>query len=99
MVDIVESVIACGADAQLAGLASMTDLVVAAKPLPEPPIEEVIVRFQWGSVSIEHLTHTGRNDKISRPGSEAVKLFWRFMIEKLGIHPTPTGAPPTRDAR
>jgi hypothetical protein len=76
----------------------MTDLIVAARPISEPPVEVVIVRLQWGTVTIEHVSHNGRNDKISRPASEAVRLFWRFMIEKFGVHPTPSGAPSNDDS-
>jgi hypothetical protein len=78
----------------------MGDLIVVTRPIPRPPIDEVIVRFQPSSgsavlddVVIEHATQTGRNDRIRRSGDQAVSLFWRFMIEKYGIHPTPTGAP------
>jgi hypothetical protein len=56
MLDIAQSVLASGADAQLAGLLSMTDLVVAARPVPEPPYDEVIVRFQGPWIMIETLT-------------------------------------------
>ena len=45
----------------------------------------------------QRVTHTGRNDCIERPATEAVGLFWRFMIEKFGVHPTPSGAPGDRD--
>jgi hypothetical protein len=38
-------------------------------------------------VRIEHLSVTGRNDRIERPVDESVALFWRFMIEKFGVHP------------
>jgi hypothetical protein len=100
MVDIVDNVITCGATAQLAGCTSMGDLIVVTRPIPQSPIDEVVVRFQssydsaaLGDVIIEHLTHMGRNDRIRRPGDQAVPLFWRFMIEKYGIYPTPTGAP------
>ena len=80
------------ADRHLAGLTFMTDLVVVTRPVPEPPMDEVIVRWQWGFVEIEHVAHTGRNDKIRRPADQAVRLFWRFMIEKYGIHPSSSGA-------
>jgi hypothetical protein len=94
MVDIAESVIASGAAAHIAGLTSMTDLVVVPAPVGSPPHDEVIVRWERGFVTVETRTHIGRNDKIKRPADQAVPLFWRFMIEKFGIHPTPTGAPP-----
>ncbi|RUL92766.1 MULTISPECIES: hypothetical protein [Micromonospora] len=93
MLDIVRSVLSSGADAQLAGLLSMTDLVVVARPAPSPPYDEVIVRYQAPWITVETLTHNGRNDRIRRPVEDAVPLFWRFMIEKFGIHPSPSGAP------
>jgi len=39
-----------------------------------------------GAVLIEHLFATG-HDRIVRPDSEAVALFWRFLIERFGIEP------------
>jgi hypothetical protein len=38
-------------------------------------------------VLIELLSCTGRDDRIERPAREAVLLFWRFVIEKYGVHP------------
>lgn len=40
-----------------------------------------------GQIAIEHLSATGRDERISRPCSEAVPLFWRFVVEKFGITP------------
>ncbi len=63
-------------------------------PIPEPPLEVVVVRAPGslrapkpGEVIVEHLSHTGNNDVIARPVADAVPLFWRFIIEKLGVHP------------
>ncbi|GAA0384043.1 hypothetical protein GCM10009541_28410 [Micromonospora gifhornensis] len=97
MLDIVRSVLASGADAHLAGLLSMTDLVVVPTPVISPPYDEVIVRYQDPWITVETLTHNGRNDRIRRPAEDAVPLFWRFMIEKFGIHPSPSGAPPDEE--
>jgi hypothetical protein len=36
---------------------------------------------------VEHLSSTGFNDSIDRPPSDAVRLFWRFALEKYGITP------------
>jgi hypothetical protein len=47
--------------------------------------------FRTGMVVVEHLSVTGRHDRITRPMLEAVPLFWQFMIEKLGVHPTLSG--------
>jgi hypothetical protein len=101
MADIVDSVLACGGEQRLAGLTSMHDLVVTARPVPEsPPIEEVIVRSPSshlpvgpGCVLIEHRSYTGHDDQISRPTEEAVPLFWRFMIEKFGVEPVRSAHP------
>ncbi len=30
---------------------------------------------------------TGHDDRVVRPVAETVPLFWRFMIEKYGVHP------------
>ena len=94
LADIAASVLACGGERQLAGLMSMHDLVVAARPLPEhPPVPVVVVRSSSSGyvgadgVFIEHRSVTGHDDGIFRPGSEAVPLFWRFMIEKFGVEP------------
>ncbi|WP_091646777.1 hypothetical protein [Micromonospora pallida] len=98
VLDIARSVLFSGADAQLAGLLSMTDLVVVPRPVPNPPYDEVIVRYQGPWITVETLTHNGRNDRIRRPAEDAVPLFWRFMIKKFGIHPSPSGAPPDEEA-
>lgn len=94
MLDIVDSIIAFEAEPQLAGCTAMTDLIVTSRPISSPPLDVVTVRHLYGFVTIEHVTHTGHNDRIERPAKDAVALFWRFMIEKFGVHPTPTGAPP-----
>ncbi|MET8250096.1 hypothetical protein [Micromonospora sp. NPDC005197] len=94
MAAIVDSVLACDGASRLAGLTSMHDLVVAARPVPEdPPVEVVIVRSPSsgligpGAVLIEHRSTSGRDDVIARPSEEAIPLFWRFMIEKFGVAP------------
>jgi hypothetical protein len=95
MADIVDSVEASEAHELLAGCTSMHDLIVVIRPIPEPPYDVVAVRAPSslspvpdGTVVVEHLSVTGRNDRITRPTLEAVPLFWRFMIEKFGVHPT-----------
>lgn len=94
MAAIVDSVLACDGASRLAGLTSMHDLVVAARPIPdEPPVEVVIVRSPSsgrvgpGGVLIEHRSTSGRDDVITRPSEEAIPLFWRFMVEKFGVAP------------
>jgi hypothetical protein len=97
MADIVASVLACGGADRLAGHTSRHDLVVTPRPVPEPPIETVVVRAPSsgrvgpGAVLIEHRSRTGHDEWIARPAGEAVDLFWRFMIEKFGVAPARPG--------
>ena len=91
MAELVDSVIASGQTLALAAFTSMHDLVVVARPIPEPPYDAVFVQLVLPGgqyVQIEHRTVTGRNDKIARPAADAVRLFWRFMIEKYGVAAT-----------
>lgn len=99
VLDIVDSVIAFEAETLLAGCTSMTDLIVTSAPVTPPPVDVIAVRSADGWITIAHHTHTGRDERIARPAQDGVALFWRFMIEKFGIHPTPTGAPPDRASR
>jgi hypothetical protein len=94
LVDIVDSVIEGGREEALCATTSMHDLCVASAPVQEPPLDVLVVRAPGslyapasGNVLIEHLSVTGRNDRIERPASEAVPLFWRFAIEKFGVIP------------
>ncbi|WP_116951418.1 hypothetical protein [Jiangella endophytica] len=89
------SVIASGRSEELAGRTTMHDLVVAPRPVPEPPYGVVRVcapnslrrARRAGNVLIVEESVTGHDDSIERPAAEAVPLFWRFMIEKFGIAP------------
>lgn len=97
MVDVVDSVIAAGAEHLLAGSSSghvsIVELLVVPRPLPDPPYDVIAVRSPRsfrnestpGCVVIEHLTCSGHDERIERPATEAVPLFWRFVIEKYGI--------------
>lgn len=95
MADIVDSIIDSRSTGLLAAFTSMHDLMVMAQPVSDGPVELVVVRAPGslhppsrdGLVLIEHLTVSGNNDRIERPVAEAVPLFWRFVIEKFGIHP------------
>ena len=93
MADVVASIRASAED-RLAGFMSMHDLAVTTTPIPEAgPIEVIWVRPQpfgdRGSqdVLVEHCASTGWDDRIVRPASQAVSLFWRFAKEKWGIEP------------
>jgi hypothetical protein len=88
MVDVIDS----GADHLLAGNTSMHDLMVVPHPVRAQVRDMIVVRGPGslrpaaaGQARIEHLSSTGHNDSIERPSSEAVALFWRFVIEKYGI--------------
>jgi hypothetical protein len=94
MVAVARSVLDSGAAQSLAGTTSMHDLVVTSTPVSEPPLDVVIVRAPGslhlptpGHVLIEQQSLTGHDDRIERPATEAVPLFWRFMIEKFGVQP------------
>lgn len=91
MAELVDSVITSGRTHDLAAFTSMHDLVVVPRPVPEVPYDTIFVQLVMPGgeyVQIEHRAVTGRNDKIARPASQAVGLFWRFMIEKYGIAST-----------
>lgn len=94
MAAIADSVIFANATEALAGSTSMFDLLVVRTPIAEPPYDLIWVSspasirpVSTGHVVIEHITVTGNNDRISRPSDDAVRLFWRFTIEKFGIEP------------
>jgi hypothetical protein len=83
VVDVINSVMDCGAHELLAGSTSMHDLMVVPRPV-SPHIRDMIVVRAPGSLRpaataghtrIEHLSSTGYNDSIERPPSEAVPLF------------------------
>jgi hypothetical protein len=84
---IVRSILSEGAADLLVGSTTLDGLVVRPVPVPELPYDVVLVRVAGESVLITHRSVTGRDDQIERPASELVPLFWRFMIEKFGIHP------------
>ena len=96
MAEVVDSVIASKRSNAACRTASRHDLVVTTRPVStEPPIEVVIVRSPssvvavgTGKVLIEHCSITGHDDRIIQPSTDAVRLFWRFMIEKFGVEPT-----------
>jgi hypothetical protein len=94
MIDIIDSVVDSGADELLAGSTSMHDLMVVPRPIGVYVREMIAIRAPGsirpvpaGQMRIEHLSSTGLNDSVDRPPSQAVALFWRFVIEKYGITP------------
>jgi hypothetical protein len=47
------------------------------------PSSPVVV--EMGKVLTERCSITGHDDRVVRPTNDAVRLFWRFMIEKFGV--------------
>jgi hypothetical protein len=91
---VAASVIETQSTEVLAGLTSMHDIIVTSTPVPDAPLDVVAVRApgllrspEAGKVLVEHVAVSGHNDRIERPATEAVPLFWRFIIEKFGVHP------------
>lgn len=90
MLDIARSVIDEGASGELLAHTSMHDLKVTTPPRPTwARADHVHVELlpDRRGVRIRHRAMTGPDDSIERPNSDAVSLFWRFMIEKYGVHP------------
>ncbi|MFT3832411.1 MAG: hypothetical protein QM711_03700 [Micropruina sp.] len=90
LADIVTSVLEAGASTTLAGFTSMHDLLVVPKPVAEhwTPVTVLAPHVPFlpnGTVRIEHLSSSGRLERVDRPAAEAVPLFWRFMREKFGV--------------
>lgn len=100
MAAIADSVRSSAAAGQLAATTSMHDILVVTAPPPDPPYDLIRVCAPGslreplpGHVIIEHHSCTGHNDRIERPATDAVRLFWRFIITKYGIHPGPPPHP------
>jgi hypothetical protein len=92
--EIVTSVLSSGRSDDLLFATSMWDLIVTPSPVGEPPVDVVAVRGAVGlghirkdRIVVEHIPLGGGADRIERPVDEAVRLFWRFMIEKYGMAP------------
>jgi hypothetical protein len=90
MLDIAQSVTDEGATEDLLAHTSMHDLVVTIPPRraqTETDFVRVELLSHQRGVRIWHRPLVGLADDLTRPSDEAVSLFWRFMIEKYGIHP------------
>ena len=98
---IVRSVISEGGSTKLSGNTSMHTLIVTRTPVQEwPDTIRVEVLTTGSEVRIVHtkIVRALRpyrpvvwadqiGDSIARPAHEAVPLFWRFCVEKFGVHP------------
>lgn len=92
--DIVDSVLSCGAERYLAVDTSMHDLIVTVKPVVDPPMDVIVVRAPGsirshpvGTVLIEFISTVGKLTRSERPAEEAVVLFWRYVESEFGIRP------------
>lgn len=89
---IIDSVLDTGADELLAVTTSMHDLVIATRPVDEPPLDVVIVAAPGSlrshpdhTVRIDHIAVNGKNTEIVRHEDEALPLFWLFLRTEFGI--------------
>lgn len=95
LVSIIESVLQNQMQDQLVATTSMWDLVITTAPPGEPPLDVIVVRSTVsmrpsppGEVRIEHFATSGLKEEVDRPVAEALPLFWRFVVEKYGLHPS-----------
>jgi hypothetical protein len=102
LLDIIDSVLVSGVCDQLAVTTSMHDLLIVGRPVPDPPMDVLLVRAPdsvrattIGHVLIEYKANSGRDTVIERPVEEAVRLFWRFVDEKFGVRASGSDRPPT----
>ena len=96
LMDVVDSVLACGGAERLVATTSMHDLWVGRSNDDGSASNVDLVKVRAftsmrpvppGKVVIEHTSVTGQDESITRPAAEAVPLFWRFVREKWGIEP------------
>ena len=92
---IIDSVLEYGADELLALTTSMHELVVALRPIDDPPLDVILVaapgslrRHPDRTVRIDYVAVNGQNTEIVRPEEEALPLFWRFLKTEFGITTT-----------
>jgi hypothetical protein len=92
--EAIDCLVATGAGDLLVVTTSMHDLVVAVKPVDDPPHDVVVVRApgsllaaKQGSIRIEHLVVPGHDTAIDRPVEEAVRLLRRLVDTEFGIRP------------
>ena len=95
-IDIIDSVIAAGADRLLAVDTSMHDLVIAPAPATPRAATDVIVVCARGcirshplrTIRIDFDRHNGKPTTSVRQSGEALGLFWRFIEDEFGILPS-----------
>lgn len=89
---VIESVIENGMEDRLTASTALRDLLVTTEPPSDPPIDVIIVRSvmsmkpsREGEVTIEHVASSGLTESITRPDTNVLPLFWRFVAEKYGL--------------
>ncbi len=96
LVDVVDSILACGGAERLVATTSMHDLWVARLVDGAAASSVDLIKVcsaismrpvRRGEVLVVHTSHSGQEEEISRPVIEAVPLFWRFVVEKWGLEP------------
>ena len=92
LLSIIDSVLEHGADEMLALTTSMHDLVIALRPVDDPPLDVILVAapgslrsHPYGTVRIDYIAVNGENTQIVRPTDEALPLFWRFVRTEFGL--------------
>ncbi len=96
LVAVVHSVLQCGGAERLVATTSMHDLWVArmvdggaasAVDVIKVCSASSMYPVGRGEALVVHTAPSGQEEAVSRPASEAVPLFWRFVSEKWGIEP------------
>jgi len=96
LVAVVDSVLQCGGAERLVATTSMHDLWVARRVGGGAASAVDVIKVcsassmravRHGEILVVHTSHSGQEEELSRPTSEAVPLFWRFVSEKWGIEP------------
>jgi hypothetical protein len=92
LLSIIDSVLEHGVDEMLALTTSMHDLVVALRPVGDPPLDVILVAAPGslrshpdGTVRIDHVAVNGENTEVVRPAHEALPLFWEFLRTEFGL--------------
>lgn len=92
-IEIIDSVIANGADRLLAGNRTISALNVVSVDAADPPYAAICIsafpadRSTPETIEIRHTSCSGLDEIVVRPAITAVSLFWRSVSAKFGIEP------------
>lgn len=84
---VARSIVDEGCGDQIVGHPSLYGLILTTVPVSTSPDWLRVSAVPGGKVRVEHHKFEGPGDDIERPADELLALFWRFVIEKWGIHP------------